>query len=54
MYVLVCTGFCYQFRTFSVINTGCVRTSSPHGDQRPVLMWCDLILEVLVKFRGTV
>ncbi len=48
----VCTGFCYLFRTFSGIDTGCVRTSSSHEDQRLALMKHDLISEVLVQFRG--
>ncbi len=52
--VCVCTGFCYLFRTFSGINTDRVRTNSSHGDQRPVLVWHNLISEVLVKFRGKV
>ncbi len=39
-------GFCYLFRTFSGINSDHMRTSSPHGDQRPVLIWHDLIFEV--------
>ncbi len=52
--VCVCTGFCYPFKIFSGINTDCMRTSSPHGDQRPVLMQHDLISEVLVKFRSEV
>ncbi len=50
----VYTGFCYLFRTFSGINTDSMRTSSPHGDQTPVLMRQDMISEVLAKSRGEV
>ncbi len=42
------TGFCYLFGTFSGINTDQMRTSSPHGDQKPVQIRHDLISEVLV------
>ncbi len=45
--VCVCTCVCG-------INTYCVRTNSPHEDQRPVLERHDLISEVLVKFKGEV
>ncbi len=54
MCVCVCNGFCCLFRNFSGVNTAHMRTNSPHGDQIPVLMWQDLISEVLVKFKGKV
>ncbi len=51
VWVRVCSGFCYLFRTFAGMNTDCVRTSSPRGEQRALLMWHDLISEVLVQVR---
>ncbi len=57
VYMCVCTGFCYPFRTSSGVNTDCVRTSSPHEDQRPVQMRHDLISAPcgpVVRFRGKV
>ena len=48
--VRVFTCLCDPCRT--CINTDCVRTSRPHGDQSPVLVRQNIISEVLVKFRG--
>lgn len=43
----VCVMFCYQWGTLS--GTTHVRKDSPHGDQRPFLMW-----QNVVEFRGRV
>lgn len=47
-------GFYYCFRTFSSIHSYLVRLSSPHGDQRPILIWWNAIFELEVKFRTKV
>lgn len=50
MCVCVCLflHLCYISGTVPGIN----RTHSPHVDQRPVLMWQNVISEVLIQFRG--
>lgn len=50
MCVCVCLFLylCYISGTVPGIN----RTHSPHVDQRPVLMWQNVISEVLIQFRG--
>lgn len=55
--VRVCgpTHLSYLLGTLSGMNIDLVRTSSPHGDQSPVLIWhVDVISVVQVWFRGMV
>lgn len=46
--VQVCVYICVS-ATFSGENTDLLGTSSPYGDQRPVLMWQNVNSEVLVR-----